>query len=219
MSDQKNMQPNWHPNFRIESTLPDTRAIHINFIIKVILYTTTLIAALFVSQREYEAYMLRRTISRLEQQVQSAASADHLRLEKSKKFRKLALNITELRRFFRAPLSAHESVVELASIKPEELTFTRLVLSESTVQTKNGKDSIAEVTFNLSVSGNVQELPILTQFKRELEESQLLNPSGYTVSIEETIQQRDRETGIIPFKLSILLRSAKDKNISERSAK
>ena len=217
MSNHRNLQQNWHPNFRIESTLPDTRAIHTNFIVKMVLYTTILVAAVFVSQREYQAYMLRQTISKLEQQVQSAASADRSRLEKSEQFRNLAFNVKELQRFFRAPLVAHEAIAELALIKPEGLIFTRLILSESVVRTKNGKNSTAQVAFNLDISGNVQDLPVLTQFKRELEESQFLDLSVYTTSIEETIQQRDMETGIIPFKLSVPLRPAKGN--SERSAR
>lgn len=211
MSAKTNRQPNWHPNFRIESTLPDTRAIHTNFVLKTVVYTAVLVVAIFVLQREYKTYLLSQRISGLEEQVQSAASADRLRLEKSENFSKLALNVVELQRFFKAPLVAHDSIVELASIKPEGLTFTRLILAESVVRIKRGKNSIAQVAFNLSVSGDVQDLPVLTQFKRELEESQLLNPSGYAISIEETIQQRDVDTGIIPFELSVLLKPADGK--------
>lgn len=214
MSAKNNMQPNWHPNFSIGSTLPDTRAIHTDFVLKTVVYTAVLISAIFVLQREYQAYLLRQRISGLEQQIQSAASADRLRLDKSNQFSKLASNVRELQRFFKAPLVAHDSIVELALIKPEGLTFTRLILAESVVRIKRGRNSTATVTFNLSTSGDVQDLPVLTQFKRELEESQLLNPPGYTVSIEETIQQRDADTGIIPFKLSISLNPA-----GEREAK
>ena len=45
-------------------------------------------------------------------------------------------------------------------------------------------------------------------FKRELEESQLLNPAGYIVTISEKIEPRDAETGIIPFKLTVSLETA-----------
>lgn len=219
MSKQSDMQPNWHPNFRIESTLPDTRAIHTNFILKTVVYTAILIVAIFVLQREYQAYLLSQRISGLEQQIQSADSADRLRLDKSQQFSKLASNVRELQRFFRAPLVAHDSIAELALIKPEGVTFTRLILAESVVQVKRGRNSTSKVTFNLSISGDVQDLPVLTQFKRELEESQLLNPSGYTISIEETIQQRDPDTGIIPFKLSVPLKPAENKSTSKKKVK
>ena len=199
------MQAHWHPDFRIKSMLPDTRAIHTDFIIKMGLFTCVLIVLGFVLQREYQAYLLRQTISSLEQQIQSARSADLSRLEKSNRFRKLALNVKEMQRFFRAPFVAHELIVELASVKPEKLVFTRLVLSESFTQVKRGKQLNSRVTFKLNISGDVQALPILTQFKRKLEESLLLNPIGYTVSIDEIIQQRDIHTGIIPFQISVSL--------------
>ena len=208
MSSLNNRQSNWHPNFRIESTLPDTRAIHTNFAIKVILYTVILIIAAFVLEREHQSYILRQTINGLEKQVQNAASANRSRLAKSEQFRKLALNAKELQRFFKAPLTAHESIVELASIKSEELTFTRVALSESVTQANRKKKSDSRVKFKLIVFGNVKDLSVLTQFKRELEESQLLNPAGYIVTISEKIEPRDAETGIIPFKLTVSLETA-----------
>ncbi len=207
MSNQGDLQPNWHPNFRIESTLPDTRAIHMTFIIKAFLYTAVLILAAFVLQREYQAYLLRKTISDLELQVEKVSSADRSRLQKSEQFRKYALNIKELQKFFSVPLIAHESVVELSSVKPEDLIFTSIALSELAVEIKRSPKSRPEdiVLFKLKISGNVQDLPVLTQFKRELENSQLLKPSGYTVVIDENIEQRDVDTGIIPFTLIISL--------------
>ena len=211
MSGERNIQPNWHPNFRIKSTLPDTRVVRTNFIAKITIYTAILILAAIVLQREYQAYILRQVIHGLEQQVQNASSADLSRLKNSEQFRKLALNVRELQRFFRVPLVPHESIVELARTKPEGLTFTRLTYSELIVQVKVGKESKPQVAFRLSVAGNVKDLPVLTQFKRELEESQLLNPPGYRVSISENIDQRNVDTGIVPFQLSILLEPVEDK--------
>lgn len=214
MSERHNIQENWHPNFRIESTLPDTRVIRTHAISKIVLYTAVLIVAVVILQREYQSYELSKTIDRLEQQIQSASPADKSRLEKSKQFRELASNVQELQRFFRTPLMVHDSVVALARLKPKELTFTRLELSELVVQVKVGKKSQPKVVFKLSISGNVKELSVLTQFKRKLEESELLNlsESGYTVIINEDIEQRDTDTGIVPFQLSILLETAKDKS-------
>lgn len=207
MSNQIDTQPNWHPNFRIESTLPDTRVIRTIFLLKTALYTALLFLAVFILEREYQAHLLRQSIDELKQQVQSASSADTSRLNKSKQFRTLAMNIKELQQFFRAPMIAHESVVELSAIKPEELVFTNLSFSESVVKVKGKKSSKPEnkVIFKLDISGNVQDLTVLTKFKRELEESKLLNPSGYRVSIDESIEQRDAETGIIPFTLTVSL--------------
>lgn len=212
MSKQNNIQHNWHPNFRIESTLPDIRVVRVHIISRIVLYTAILIAVAIIVHREYESHLLSQTIDRLEQQIQSASSADRSRLEKSNQFRELAFNVKELQRFFNVPLMVHDSVVALARMKPNELTFTRLDLSELVVQVKVGKKSQPKVVFKLNVFGNVKDLPVLTQFKRELEESQLLNRSNYTVIINEDIGQRDIETGIVPFQLSILLEPGKDKS-------
>lgn len=207
MGGQNNLQPNWHPNFRIESALPDTRAIHTSFIAKAIVYTAVLILALFALLQEYQSKLLQKSIGNLEQQIQSATPANRALLQKSEQFRKLALHVKELQLFFKAPLIVHESIFELSSIKPEEITFTSLNLSELVFQVKRGRQIKNQVKHNLTIYGDVQDLTILTQFKRDLEESQLLNPSGYTVNIDETIEQRDAETGIIPFKLTISLQA------------
>lgn len=203
MSAHDSRQFNWHPNFRIESTLPDTRAIRTNFLVKVFFCTITLIVAAFVLKREYEAHTLQQTINELEQQVQDSISANGSRLEKSQRFRKSALSVKEVQRFFRAPLVVHELMVDLAVTKPEGLKFTRTVLSESVIRVKRDKKSVSEVIFKLVISGEVQDLTVLTQFKRELEESEPLNPVGYAVSIDEVIEQRDADTGIIPFTLTV----------------
>ena len=209
MSDHENRQLNWHPNFRIESTLPDTRVIRTNFLLKVLLYTIILILIAFISRREYEGYILRQTIDGLEQQVQNSAPENRLQLKKSEQFRKLAGSIKEVQQFFQAPLAAHESIVDLASVKPEELRFTSTSLSEIITQVKRDKKSVSEVNFKLAVSGEVQDLAVLTQFKRELEEFEPLNPDGYVTSIDEVIEQRDVDTGTIPFKLTISFKTAK----------
>lgn len=210
MSKQSNIRFNWHPDFKIESTLPDTRMIRTHFMAKIAVYTAILIVLVFVLRQEYQVYTLRQEISGLEQQIQNASSADLARLKKSEQFRELALNVKELQRFFRVPLMAHDSIVELALTKPEGLAFTRLALSERVVQIKVGRSSKSQVAYQLNISGNVDDLPVLTQFKRSLEESRILNPFGYTVNISEDIEQRDVNTGIVSFQLSILLEPAKN---------
>jgi hypothetical protein len=211
MSGGSNIQPNWHPDFKIVSTLPDTRVVRTNFIAKSVIYAAIFIIAAIILQREYQAYKLSQIVQELEQQVQGASSADLSRLEKSEQFRKSALKVREVQRFFKAPFVAHDSIVELARAKPEGLTFTRLVLSELVIEVKAGDKSKLQVAYKLSVSGNVQDLPLLTQFKRKLEESQFLNLPGYSVGISENIDQRDVETGIIPFQVSALLKPVEDK--------
>jgi hypothetical protein len=211
MSGKSNIQLNWHPDFRIKSTLPDTRVVRTNFIAKIVILAAILMVTAILLKREYQAYMLHQVVQNLEQQVQSASQADLARLKKSEQFRKLASNVIDLQSFFKVPFAPHDSIVALAKTKPEGLIFTRIILSELVVQVKVDKKTKLQVAFKLSISGNVQELPVLTQFKRELEESQLLNKSGYTASVSENIDQRNADTGIIPFQLSVLLEPVKNK--------
>ena len=215
MSTRGNPQANWHPDFKIDATLPDTRVIRTSFLSKMFVFTFFLIVALLISQREYQAHLLRKTVGELEVQVQNVHPENLTRLRKSAEFRKLAQSVKELQLFFKAPFLVHKLIVNLASTKPEELSFTRLHLSESVFQVKKGKKTVSQLVFKLHIDGEVQDLPVLTQFKRNLEESTLLNPSNYIVAIEENIQQRDTETEIIPFQLSVVFKPSKDNPTSK----
>lgn len=215
MSSKENTQPHWHPDFKIESTLPDIKIIRTNFVINSIVLVLVVLSSALLIQRESRSYLLQRSINDLEQQVQNASPENMNRLGKSKQFCDAAQNVKELQQFFQVPFFAHESVVELASLKPEDLTFSRVACNESATQigkqigrNKNAKIK-PKLKFQIDIKGNVQDLPILTEFKRLLEESALLNPEGFEVSIDENIQQRDSDTGIIPFQITVSLVSAK----------
>lgn len=211
MSSKENIQPHWRPDFKIESTLPDIKIIRTNFAINSVVLVLVVLSGALLIQRESRSYLLQRSISNLEQQVQNASPENMQRLEKSQQFCNAAQNVKELQQFFQVPFFAHESVVELASLKPEDLTFSRVACDESTTQigiNKNAKTK-PKLKFQIDIKGNVQDLPILTDFKRLLKESALLNPEGFEVSIDENIQQRDSDTGIIPFQITVSLISLK----------
>jgi len=149
---------------------------------------------------------LQESTSGLEQQVSAAEPNNLERLKKSGQFRKLTQNIKDLQRFFKAPFLVHNLLVDLSSIKPEGLTFLNIDFSESVIQVKKGKKTELQVVFEINISGAVKDLQVLTQFKRVLEDFDKLNPSGYGVTITEDVEQRNSDTGIIPFELLIVLK-------------
>ena len=220
MSSKDNIQPNWRPDFKIESTLPDIKIIRTDFAINSIVLVLALIASALLVQREYSSHLLRRSIGDLEQQVQSNSKENTVRLKKSEQFRKLGRNIEELQRFFQVPFLAHELIVELALLKPENVIFSRVELSESVTKVSNkAKNRVKpKVVYEVNIAGDVQDLPILAEFKHNLEESSLLSSKGFVVSVDESMQQRNVEMGIIPFQITVSFASASN-TISDKGTK
>jgi len=204
--DKKEIQPYWHPDFRIKSTLPDIKVIRTGFIVNFIMVTLLLVVGAYVLRQEYRAYSLGNTIEDLKERIQNAGTANAANLELSERFRNAAKQIAEVEKFYSSPIQAHEFLAELARMKLDDLALTRIAATESIE--KKGKRQ--EIQYHVNISGDVRELTVLDDFKRALEESPLLNPPGYEVEIDEEVQQRDADTGIFPCRISIELRPAQE---------
>ncbi|MGZ0708598.1 hypothetical protein ACWPKO_09685 [Coraliomargarita sp. W4R53] len=188
-----------------QSELPDIKVIRTDFIINFIAMTLALCVAFFLLQREYRSYALSQTISQMEQQIRVADADDIVSLKMSESFRKSAQYIIEVEEFFDSPLLAHEFLYELSNIKPEDLIFNSVSLSESSL--KQGAKSLVRYTIN--ITGDAKNLTVLDDFKKVLVEADLLQISGFDLEIDETLQGRDEKTGIFPYRISITLTPAK----------
>ena len=147
---KKEMQPFWRPNFVNQSELPDIKVIRTDFIINFVAVTLALCVAFFLLQREYRSFSLAKTISGMEQQIRVADADDVENLKLSESFRESAQYIIEVEKFYDSPILAHQFLLSLASIKPDELIFDTVSLSEST-----WKDGAKEVVaYSISISGD-----------------------------------------------------------------
>lgn len=212
MSRKREIQPYWRPDFKIQSTLPDIKVVRTDFIINSIAVALALIAGFTLLQREYRAYSLRSAIVGMEQRIRVSEADDNLNLQESARFRESAQSIEELQRFFRVPFTAHDFLAELSLLKPKGLIFSRVMISEAVITSKKkgqgGTAAKPQVKYTINVTGDVRELTVLTQFKGALKASPLLNPEGFEVMVNESMQQRNAATGITPFQVSISLAPA-----------
>ncbi|WPJ95035.1 hypothetical protein SH580_16525 [Coraliomargarita algicola] len=199
------MQPFWRPNFVNQSELPDIKVIRTGFIINFVAVTLALCVAFFLLQREYRAYSLGNTVAQMEQQIRVADADDRENLKLSESFRTSAQYIVEVEQFFDSPLLAHEFLYGLSVIKPDDLIFSTVSLTESIVKV----DSQNVVAYNIVISGNAKNLTVLDDFKNILEEAELLEIPGFDLGIDETLQGRDEKTGIFPYRIAISLKPAK----------
>ena len=201
---KKEMQPFWRPNFVNQSELPDIKVIRTDFIINLIAVTLTLCVAFYLLQAEYRSYTLGKTILGMEQQIRVADSNDVENLKRSETFRESAQNIVEVEEFFDAPLLVHEFLYDLAGIRPEDLIFNSVSLSES--MTKQSNKSVR--IYSINISGDAKNLTVLDDFKKVLSEEELLQLPGFALEIDETLQGRDDKTGIFPYRMAITLTPA-----------
>lgn len=206
----KNLQPNWRPNFVNAAELPDIKVIRTDFIINFIAVLLMLLVGFYVLQREYRAYALKNTIEGLEQRIRVAEADDAASLKLSREFRDLAANIAELEKFYATPVMMHELLAAITRIRPDELIFKQLSLVESLVE----EDTKQIVTYRINISGEVRSLTVLDEFKGELSNWDLLNFEGYALVIDESLQGRNADTGIFPYTLEITLKPAKGTPIS-----
>jgi len=198
---KKEVQPFWRPNFVIPAELPDIKVVRTGFIINFIAITLALCVAFFLLQREYRAYVLGHTIADMEQQIRVANADDVENLKSSEAFRSAAQYVVEVEKFYSAPLQAHTFLYSLAQIKPEDLIFNSVSLSETVVK-QNGKNALA---YNINITGDAKSLTVLDDFKKILEDADLLKVEGFDLQIDETLQGRDEKTGIFPYRLAISL--------------
>jgi hypothetical protein len=205
VSNKHDIQPYWRPDFKIQSTLPDIKVVRTDFIINFIAVALVLIAVSTLLQREYRAYSLRSAIVGMEKRIRVSEAEDNLSLKESERFRESAQRVEELQRFFRAPFTAHEFLAELSSLKPEGLIFTRVMISEAVTSRKVKTVEESQMAYTISITGDVRGLSILSQFKGALQASPSLNPEGFEVVVDESMQQRNAKTGITPFQVSLSL--------------
>jgi len=127
----KNIQPNWRPNFVDAAELPDIKVIRTGFIINFVAVLLMLVAGFYVLQREYRAFALKNTIEDMEQRIRVADADDAAHLRLSREFRDQAAHVAELEKFYAAPVLAHEFLAQITRMRPEELIFKQLSLVES----------------------------------------------------------------------------------------
>ena len=206
---KKDIQPHWRPNFVNVSGLPDIKVIRTDFIVNSLSVVLMLMVGFYVLQREYRAYSLKNTIAAMEKQILVAEGDDNTSLRLSREFRDAAAHVAELEKFYATPVLAHDFLTEIIRMRPEKLIFKQLSL----IETFENEGTTQMVVYRINIAGEVRSMSDLgefNEFKGRLAEWKLLKFDGYGVKIDEALQGRDADTGIIPYTLDITLKPAKE---------
>lgn len=201
---KKDMQPNWRPNFVNEAKLPDIKVVRTGFLINFVAVAFLLATSGLFIQKEYKIRSTKSAIQALEQQVERAGAENDANLNLSQSFVNEASKIAELEKFFIAPFSGHEFLIELAKFRPEGITLGNISFAESAGK---GKNKLA-LAYQISLIGEVADLTLLDHFKGSFLEWEFIKLDGYKIKVTESVQSRNEDTGQFPFSLNISLEPA-----------
>ena len=193
-------QPNWRPDFRDPELLPDIKVIRTDFIVNFIAVTAMLLLAFFIGQREYRSFALGKSIAKLEAQIEEATAKNQSHLRLNKRFRESANRLVELEQFYTAPIVAYDYLVELGTLRPDDLAFESLAYRETAGSAK-GK---TPPSYTFQIKGKVRSLTVLDAFKDSLAESSFAI-TGYEKEIDENTRAPDEKTGIFPYSVDMRL--------------
>lgn len=205
---KKEIQPHWRPNFVNTAELPDIKVVRTDFIINSVSVVLMLLVGFYVLQREYRAYSLKNTIEDMEKQILVAEGDDNASLKLSREFRDAAAHVAELEKFYATPVLAHDLLTQLIKKRPEKLVFKQL----SMIETFEKEGTAQIVVYRINIAGEIlsmSDLGAFNDFKEQLADWELLKFDGYGIQIDEALQGRDADTGIIPYTLDITLKPVK----------
>ncbi len=197
---RKDIEPNWRPNFVNESKLPDIKVVRTGFAINFVAVAFFLVTCGLVLQREYDIITTKNTIASLEQQIERSSPDNEVNLKRSQDFVTAARKIAEIEKFFIAPFSGQELLIELAQFRPSGVKLANITFTES-----NSKSKKLALAYQISLTGDVADLTLLDQFKGSFMEWEFLKLDGYVISVTEAVQPRDTTRGVFPFSLNITL--------------
>jgi hypothetical protein len=191
---KKAMQPFWRPNFVNQSALPDIKVVRTDFTINVVALMLALGVVFFLLQREYRTYSLGNTIASMELRILMLDPDNVKNLKLSESFRESAQYIVEVEKFNNFTLLAHQFLYDLSVIKPEDLIYRTVSLSEAVE--KQGTQST--VIYNINITGDAKDLIVVGEFKEVLEAAELFQIANFDFEVNETLEGRDEKTGIFP---------------------
>lgn len=120
------LAPNWHPDFRNVSALPDLKVVRTSFFVNALCVTIAAVVLLVTVYREYMAFSLRSEINAAEEAMQTKAGRNNELLALNREFTEAMRRVQEAATFSEAPFAASELLVALSRSLPTNMDFTTI---------------------------------------------------------------------------------------------
>jgi len=194
---KKEVQPNWHPNFRIQSELPDIKPIRTGFIINFVAVIVCIGLAALLVQQELKRMSLKESNSQLSGIVEDSRTTNQAYLKKSRDFASEVKPLQELENFYSSPILIYDFLIRLTEVRPDDLIYDTVNFTES-----NRMERRRQITsYRLQINGKTRDLATLGNFKSSIAELDFIEK--YNGQVNETILTRDEATGVFPFNLVV----------------
>ena len=197
MAKQQNKTSNWHPNFRIESELPDIKIIRTDFIINGIAGFIALVLMIVVVSREISLSEYRSSVSALEQEISGLKKGNAQNLKLSKTFKDAAPLIADIERFSIAPIEPLTTLLTVSEILPQGVLLERFSFSEG--QRMEKKKTYPN--YQISLTGVAPTLADISSLKEAVGALEFI--SNYSSSLSERPSLRDEATGFFSFQIDV----------------
>ena len=203
---------NWHPNFVDQAALPDIKVIRTNFLLNLIAVGVVLGFGFFIIQKELAYREVSSEIARQTEVIAQRESANQKALSTSRQFQTVAQKFVEIGTFKEGPIAPEELLLKIASLRPLDLILSDLSYEEIEVEVagtgKNKKNKTRRMNYTIELSGEARSLEVLNQFKSALRDENFLGDEGYSAELTESVQARDRVSGVFPFSIEMNISKA-----------
>jgi len=201
-------QAQWHVDFRIIDTLPDTKLIRTDFMLTFVAICLAVGLLFLLAYKEYKSITLSREIAELKNNINQDTAGNRQHLSLDGQFKTLSKKVTELDTFRYNPYPAPDFLLALSEIRSDEIVLSSVVFRE--VNRREGR-TITQLS-NVSLSGTIagsSELAtqIVSDFVDKLKSLELL--SEYINRIQLDSLNRLDESGSFEFSISIELNPVK----------
>ncbi len=120
----------WHPDFRIQDTLPDVKVVRTDFIINFITITAAVLLAGFYGYRKLYSWDLGSRIADVEAQIEQATPENRRNLKNSGDFKKASTQIEDLVKFYSQSEPPLDFLVEISQTRPEYIALSSIEFTE-----------------------------------------------------------------------------------------
>lgn len=201
-------QAQWHVDFRIIDTLPDTKLIRTDFMLTFVAICLAVGLLFLLAYKEYKSITLSREIAELKNNIKQDTAGNRQHLSLDGQFKSLSNKVTELDTFRYNPYPAPDFLLALSEIRSDEIVLSNVVFRE--VNRREGR-TITQLS-NVSLSGTIagsSELAtqIVSDFVDKLKSLELL--SEYINRIQLDSLNRLEKSGSFEFSISIELNPVK----------
>ena len=197
-------QAQWHVDFRIVDTLPDTKLIRTDFMLTFVAICLAVGLLFLLVFREYKIFTLDREIVDLNNSIKQDTADNEQHLHLDDKFKLLSKKVKELDSFRYNPFPPPVFMLALSDIRAHEIVLTDVVFREVNRKIGGINTKLSNVSLSGLVAGTSQSATqIVSDYVDKLKSLNIL--SEYINKIHLDSLNRLDDSGSFEFSISIEL--------------